>query len=160
MLPYDQLDAGVRRALATAERLLEGADSLRHAKQEASALVLYAQALEQIGRATLLRKAKARWGEQVRVPGLNDRSERLLAAEEELGSHHFRIGGTDPWGAFDPNHRDVGRSLRLKIRLRTLITDFRSGRWFEPPSPDSSSLERRIRELRLELARRQSTWSR
>lgn len=158
-MPRAHVAERIRNALATADRLLDGADALCQAKQEPSARVLYVQAVEEIGKAALLRAATPGAAAQVTIVGFNDRRERLLAAEAELGSHHFRIGEGEEWGSFEPSTRDPGSFGRLGLRLRGLFTDFRNGRWFEPLD-STSSLERRIRALRVELVQRQSRWGR
>lgn len=143
-IPRDALRAGTERCLHNALRYLRGArplvDDLILLPQ---ASILFSFAVEEFGKAILLRRTYER-GEMVsKIVGFYNHKTKLAAAFTEIPSDFLMLhAGAFQTDAFQPGAFDVDRVANFEARMQSMYVDWdeRSGTWIGPTDVDQSRL--------------------
>lgn len=147
-IPQDSLRAGTERCLHNALRYLHGARSLANDSELLpQASILFSYAVEEFGKAVLLRKAHER-GELVsKIVGFYDHKTKLEAAFAEIPSEFLKlhVGAFDP-NVFDDKAFDIDRVANFEARIQTMYVgwDGRLGNWTRSTALDQPTLRRSI----------------
>ena len=145
MIPRSELKAGIVLCFSKAREHLEGALLLLDAGKVESAANLYVLAVQELGKAKLLREGFD-GGELIpRISAFSDHDVKVEKGATVLGSSAMwlRRGAFDS-GVFDPNVFDVGTRADEPSRLEVLYVNYGSTGWLKAPSVDARELRGNI----------------
>lgn len=160
-IPRAQLPEGIRRCLAKSNRLNEDALTLLESSPDSlvNASVLFSYAVEELGKAALLRDAMDDVNDPVVVSGFYNHPEKLRRAERLLGEDALELRpGAFQRAAFSSAF-DVGTNASyLEDRLHLLYVDWHGAQWRSETTAEAACLQRAIASLRIALVERRADW--
>ncbi len=114
---------------------------LLDASRADSAANLYVLAVQELGKAQLLREGFDGGESTPRITAFSDHDAKVEKGATVLGSSAMwlRRGAFDP-GAFDPKAFDVGTPVDEPTRLEVLYVNYGSTGWLKAPSVDAREL--------------------
>ena len=129
-IPRASLRIGILTCCSTASLRLGETDAFLQQGLLTQAGVLFSFALEEFGKAVLLRKAYESGADPVLIPGFYDHEAKLAAAASEIPPEHLLIDqigfGEGPFGV---GRFDGGVMADLSTRLSGLYVDWKNGEW-------------------------------
>ena len=158
-IPRLKLRGGAAKCLEVAASRLDEAAALIEAGFLSQATVIFSFAVEEYGKAVLLRQAYETGGDPVVVTMFYEHKEKLAAAANVIPAKHLRLtsGFFDPdW--FDPCFFDTGTRLDVAARLDGLYVNW-DGDWRHGVSVDVDTLRESIAGVRATLAIPMANWS-
>ncbi len=161
-IPRDTLRAGTEYCLHNALRYLHGArplvDDLTLLPQ---ASILFSLAVEEFGKAILLRTAYERGGVVSKIVGFYDHKKKLEAAFTEIPSDLLMLhAGAFQTDTFQTDAFDVDRVANFEARKRAMYVDWdeRLGTWTGPTDVDRPTLSRSIEGVGVIVRNKLEEW--
>lgn len=146
-IPRDQLARGIELCIARAREVLEAAQLLEPDFVQL-ATVLQTLAIQELGKAKLMREAFNGGSDPVTIHGWQSHSEKVKMARKLLPPAAFvsKEGGFQ-WDGFQDTGFPVHVAIDEPTRVRSLYVDFDSAaqRWKEQPPVDPNTVREAIR---------------
>lgn len=159
-IPREQLKAGVSACLEVAGwRLREALTVLDTGVAPVTAAVLFSFAIEEFGKAALLREGLSIDDALVEVSGFYDHRAKFEAAAKHVPEEYLLLhGGAFQRGAFQADAFDVGNSADFDARLSGLYVDWREG-WRHGVRVDAGLLRSNISFVSDVVSRTRRDWT-
>lgn len=158
-IPRGALRMGVLTCLSVASSRLEETDVLLSHGLLTQAAVLFSFALEEFGKAVLLRKAYESGADLASIEGFYDHRTKIEAAATRIDPKHLRIAqGAFDADAFDSGGLDTGRKIDLSTRLSGLYVDWKDD-WIYGVHVDAEVLRQSSKALQLAVSRASAAWT-
>ena len=155
-IPRQHLKDGVVSCLSVVQSRLQEAGVLVEGGYLAQAFVLFSLAVEEFGKAVLLREAYETRGDPVMIEGFYDHDRKLDAAAKHV-PERFLLVHTEPV-PFSPLLR-VGSPIDLNTRLSALYVDWKDGGWRVGTPVDSEFLEENMGMLEAIVLEMKIDWT-
>lgn len=145
-IPRAELKPGIVQCFSKAREHLESGLVLLDAGKADSAANLYVLAVQELGKAQLLRDGFDGGEPAPQIKGFSDHDMKVEKGATVLGSSAMwlRRGAFDP-GVFDPKVFDVGTRADEPTRLEVLYVNYGSTGWLKAPPVDANELAENIR---------------
>jgi AbiV family abortive infection protein len=151
-IPRSELSLGITQCLFVATQRLNEADYLLEKDFFAASGILFSFAIEELGKAVLLREAYGRGADPAPVKGFYYHIAKLKAAETCCPPRYRRVVGN--WfgaGAYAATFYGGGRGVSVKDRLAGLFVDWTDGQWNHGVTVDPRVLADSIKGVRLAI---------
>jgi len=160
-IPRAALRQGILTCLSVAGLRLDETDLLLDHGFLTQAAVLFSLAVEEFGKASLLRKAYESGQDPVVVKGFGDHAPKIAAAAAHLDANDLLLdnSGTFDAGVFDAAVFDVGGQVDLPARLSGLYVDWKDGAWKHGVRVDAEVLARSSRNVQRRISRATTEWT-
>ena len=123
--------------------MLEAGAALSAAAHVLAAATLFALAIQEVGKAKLLRSALENHGarnDRIKLASILRHDLKVEAARSLLGDDALWITrGSFDRGAFDSSF-DIGLDVAEPTRLDLLYVEYRNGKWLDPPEVNAGVL--------------------
>jgi AbiV family abortive infection protein len=161
MIPRAALRQGILTCLSVASLRLHETDLLLEHGLLTQAAVLFSLAVEEFGKASLLRKAFEGGQDPVLVKGFRDHAPKIAAAAAHLDANDLLLDNSGAFdaGAFDAGAFDVGRQVDLSARWSGLYVDWKDGAWNHGVHVDAKVLARSSRNVQTRISRATIDWT-
>lgn len=174
--PVSEIDTGIKRCLAKSESIIESAELLAGAGKSHEAYVLYTFAVEEFGKACLLKKMKDKATQQNLTVISNDNiiftdhDAKIKEAEATFKNTTSKIRVIDLTAVpefkqgMEVEFKTVekfatsGDYLSFGNRLDALYVDYKNNKWVEPNMPSIFEIESGIVAFKGDLARWRSDY--
>ncbi len=161
-IPRDTLCAGSEQCLYSARRYLDGAQSLLDTPTVlAQASILFSFAVEEFGKAVLLRRAYEGGEAMPTIVDFYDHKAKLQAAFAEIPPDLLMLHvGTFQADPFQANTFDVDRVAGFEARMQSMYIgwDERSRTWTGPTDVDRPTLSRSIEGVGVIVRNKLEEW--
>lgn len=161
-IPRDALRAGIEHCLNSALRYLDGARSLVDTPTLLPHVgVLFSFAVEEFGKAVLLRRAYELSEAMPTIVGFYDHEAKLEAASAEIPPDLLMLhAGAFQADAFQADAFDVDRVANFKARMQSMYVgwDEHSRIWIGPTDVDRPTLSRSIEGIERIVKNKLEEW--
>jgi AbiV family abortive infection protein len=124
------------------------------------AAIVFSFAVEEFGKAVLLRDAYQTGADPVIVDGFYDHAAKLEGAGKYIPAENLLVSQSAfQQGAFQDDAYEVGESADLETRLSSLYVDWENG-WRHGVHVDGELLQRNITAVRFRILDAKIEWSR
>jgi AbiV family abortive infection protein len=156
-IPPSDLKPGIVQCFGKAREHLESGLTLVNAGRVESAANLYVLAVQELGKAKLLRDAFDGGDSTPRIAAFSDHDANVEKGATVLGSSAMwlRRGAFQP-GAFDPRVFDVGTPADEPTRLEVLYVNYGSTGWLKAPPVDAGELRGNIETALTDLTAKEA----
>lgn len=161
VIPRQELRTGALKCIAIAESRLAEAEALIEAHFESQAAVVFSFAVEELGKAVLLRQAYDRALASVTVNGFYEHRDKLVAAEIVIPNEYLRL--TTP--EFDPEEFSdefaIGFTpVDVQSRWSVMFVNWDKGgqQWTEPVNVERAAILNSIAGVRRLLGTPLNGW--
>jgi AbiV family abortive infection protein len=160
-IPRAALRQGILTCLSVASLRLQETDLLLPHGLLTQAAVLFSLAVEEFGKASLLRKAFESGQDPAVVKDFYDHHLKIAAAGAYLDANDLLLdnAGAFDVSVFDAATFDVGRQVDLSTRLSGLYVDWKDGNWKHGVHVDPEVLARSSRNVQLRISRATIEWT-
>jgi AbiV family abortive infection protein len=161
MIPRAALREGILTCLTVASLRLSETDPLLGRGFVTQAAVLFTLAVEEFGKASLLRKAYEGGQDPVVIQGFYDHEPKIEAAAAHIGANDLLLDNSGMFSAemFDASVFDVGRQVDLAARLSGLFVDWKNGAWNHGVRVDADVLAQSIRNVQRRISLAMTRWT-
>jgi hypothetical protein len=128
-IPRSELQMGIKHCLCVASLRLEESDTLLEKGLPTSAGIIFSFAVEEYGKAVLLRRAYEAGADPAPIAGFYDHGTKLAAAASSIPAEHLRLIETAYGSATYGTGAYGGKTVDLEDRLGGLYVDWRDGQW-------------------------------
>jgi len=159
-IPRHALLEGIRECLAVARRRLNETKTLLEQGLLTQAGIVFSFALEEFGKAALLKRAAESGADPARINGFYDHREKMAAAAEHVAPPFLRLteGAFDASG-FDSDAFDTGRQADVAARMAGLYVDWQDGQWVHGLQVDGPTLRRSSLGLQAAIRQAMRKWT-
>lgn len=158
-IPKSALPQGITTCLAIASLRLAEAETLLSNGFLMQAAIVFSFALEEFGKAALLREASQGSADPAIVEGFYDHRTKLAVAEKYLPSEYLLLKEAafhpEP---FQPHAVDVGMPADLEVRMASLYVEWRNG-WRYNVEVDPGILGRSMAGVTAAIGEKMATWT-
>lgn len=156
-IPRAELKPGIVQCFSKAREHLESGLVLLDAGRVESAANLYVLAVQELGKAQLLREGFDGGEPTPQVTGFSDHDVKVEKGATVLGSSAMwlRRGAFQP-GAFDPKAFDVGTPADEPTRLEVLYVNYGSTGWLKAPPVDAGELRENVQTALADLGAKEA----
>jgi AbiV family abortive infection protein len=158
-IPRHALREGIVDCLTVASRRLHETDTLLEQGLPTQAGIVFSFAVEEFGKAALLRRAAELGADPALIEGFYDHRDKIEAAAQHVAARFLRLtAGEFDAGAFDSEAFDTGRPADLAARMSGLYVDWR-GRWVHGLHVDGVTLRQSSQGLQLAIQKAMIDWT-
>ncbi len=158
-IPRSALREGILHCLSVASLRLEETDTLLTQGLPTQAGIVFSFAVEEFGKAALLRQAIESGADPALIDGFYDHREKIAAAAKHVESRFLRLtAGAFDAGVFDSEVFDTGRQADLAARMSGLYVDWRD-RWIWGLHIDAAVLKQSSEGLQLVVSTAVISWA-
>lgn len=159
-IPRHALRDGIVACLTVASLRLEETDAALRTGLLTQAAVVFTFAIEEFGKASLLRRAVEAGADPALIEGFYDHRDKIEAAAQHVEARFLWLtAGAFDADAFDSEAFDTGRRADLAARMSGLFVGW-DGRWiWGLTAVDAATLEQSSRGLQAAIAKAMIDWT-
>lgn len=160
VIPRHALREGIHECLAMARRRLLEAQTMIEQGLLTQARIIFSFAVEEFGKAALLRRAVETGADPALIEGFYDHRDKIEAAAEHVHPLFLRLteGAFDP-GGFDSGAFDTGQPVNMAARMSGLYVDWNAkGAWEHGLEVDRIALSRSCKGLHVAIRKAMINW--